>query len=450
MNIAIVGYDRQGRSAYEYFNRPENTITICDQDFITDTPSGVKTKFGGDYLNDLYTFDLIVRTPGLHPQAIAENNQEDPDILAKVTTVTNEFFKACPSKHIIGVTGTKGKGTTSTLITKLLETAGYRVHLGGNIGIAPLDLLKNDIKTDDWIVLELANFQLIDLKYSPHIAVCLMVAPEHLDWHQDMYEYIEAKRQMFAHQTIRDIAIFNALNNYSQEVADASPALQFGYEVPPEGVKPETKAGAYVEGSHIYFEDEKLCHTDDVILPGRHNLENVCAAITATYPLLAQASKHPHKVIKSVVKSFAGLPHRIESLGQVKGIWFINDSFAVNPSSTIAAVRAIRQPLVLILGGFDRGLELDELAQEIKQSPYVKKILVIGVSGPRLAESLQKHGITNYQLSTATSMQTVVAEATALARPGDAVVFSPAFPSFDMFKNFEDRGDQFRAAVKAL
>ncbi len=450
MNIAILGFDRQGRSAFNYWNKPENTITICDQNYVDDTPPGVPTRFGGDYLNDLYKFDLIIRTPGLHEKEIVDNNTEDPNILAKVTTVTNEFFKVCPTKRIIGVTGTKGKGTTSTLIAKFLEAAGYKVHLGGNIGIAPLELLKNGIKPEDWVVMELANFQLIDLKYSPHIAVCLMIAPEHLDWHQDMYEYIEAKQQLFAHQQLHDVAIFNALDIYSQEIADASPAMQFGYEVPPEGQQPENKTGAYVDGHHICFQGEKICRISEVVLPGRHNLENVCAAITAVYPLIAQAQKHPHNVIKGVLKTFVGLPHRIEIVGQARGVWFINDSYSTNPASAVAAIRAVDHPQIVVIGGYDRGLDLGELIEEIKTNKLVKKVLVIGASGQRVAQTLKGHNFNNYQLSTATTMPAIVGEALALARKGDAVVFSPAFPSFDMFKDFEVRGNQFKAAVKAL
>lgn len=450
MNIAILGFDRQGRSAYEYWNKPENTITICDQNYVDNTPPGVPTKFGGDYLNDLYKYDLIIRTPGLHEKEIVANNTEDPDILKKVTTVTNEFFKVCPSKRIIGVTGTKGKGTTSTLITKFLEAAGFKVHLGGNIGIAPLEMLKNNIKPEDWVVMELANFQLIDLKYSPHIAVCLMIAPEHLDWHQDMYEYIDAKRQMFAHQQLHDVAIFNARDTYSQEIADASPAMQFGYEVPPEGEQPENQTGAYVDGHHICFEGEKICKIGDVVLPGRHNLENVCAAITAVYPLIATTQKHPHDVIKSVLKTFVGLPHRIELVGQAKGVWFINDSYSTNPSSAIAAIKAVDHPQIVIIGGYDRGLDLSELIEEVKTNKLVKKVLIIGASGQRVAQTLKGHNFTNYQLSTATTMPAIVSEALALARKDDAVLFTPAFPSFDMFKDFEERGNQFKAAVKAL
>jgi len=453
MKIAIVGYDRQGRSAYDYWNKPENDITICDQNYIENTPEGVTTKFGGDYLNDLYEFDLIVRTPGLHPRELVENNQEDPDILKKVTTVTNEFFKVCPTKRVIGVTGTKGKGTTSTLISKLLEAAGHKVHLGGNIGIAPLELLKDNIKPDDWVVLELANFQLIDLEYSPHIAVCLLIVPEHLDWHQDMYEYIQAKRQIFAHQTLHDIAIFKAGNNYSQEIADASPAMQFGYEVPPLGIKPENMTGAYVDGTHIFFEDERICHVDDVLLPGRHNLENVCAAITAVYPLIAKGQKHPHHVIKTVLKTFGNLPYRLEAITAINGVLYVNDSLGTTPETALAALRAFQQPKVMILGGADKGIPFDALVKELVQS-NVRHVVIIGYTGTAIADLIRGYDtagkIPTTLLGNDTTMSEIVQTAASAAQKGDVILLSTACASFGMFKDYKDRGDQFNQAVKAL
>lgn len=451
MNIAIVGFDRQGRSAYDYWNKPGNTITICDQNTV-EVPDGVATQFGSDYLNDLYSFDLIVRTPGLHPQQIVINNPEDPNILQKVTTVTNEFFKVCPSKRTIGVTGTKGKGTTSTLIAKFLEAAGHRVHLGGNIGIAPLELLKDNIKPDDWVVLELANFQLIDMQYSPHIAVCLMITPEHLDWHQDMYEYVQAKRQIFAHQTMHDIAVFKAGDNYSQEIADASPALQFGFDVPEPGAKPLDVTGAYVEGSHICFEGEKICHVDDVALPGRHNLQNVCAAITAVYPIIAQGQKHPHDIIKSVLKSFASLPYRLQPVATIKGVTYVNDSLGTTPETAIAALQAFAAPKVMILGGSDKGVAFDELAQAIVHD-NVRHVVVIGLTGPAIASLIKRYDPQSKIGLTVLGdkpMTDIVQACARVAKKGDVVLLSTACASFDMFKDYKDRGDQFNQAVQAL
>lgn len=179
MKIAILGYGEQGRAAYEYWNRNGNNITVCDQNESVELPANVDKQLGKNYLHDLEIFDLIVRSPSVHPSDISDANSSA--ILDKVTTVTDEFFRVCPTKNIIGVTGTKGKGTTSTLIARMLEADGKTVHLGGNIGTPPLDMLKAGIEDKDWVVLELANFQLIDIKHSPHIAVCLMVVPEHMD-----------------------------------------------------------------------------------------------------------------------------------------------------------------------------------------------------------------------------------------------------------------------------
>ena len=186
MKIAILGFGKQGLSAYDYWKGPDNAITICDENEVLELPEGTSGQLGQNYLHELDKFDLIVRSPSVHPKDITVANS--PATLDKVTSVTNEFFRVCPSKNIVGVTGTKGKGTTSTLIAKILEADGKKVHIGGNIGTPPLDMLKNGIEPEDWVVLELANFQLIDLNYSPKIAVCLMIAPEHLDWHTDVNE----------------------------------------------------------------------------------------------------------------------------------------------------------------------------------------------------------------------------------------------------------------------
>ncbi len=196
MKIAILGYARQGQSAAEYYSHDKNNeITICDIKENIKLPKNYLKKLGKTYLDNLDEFDLIVRSPSIHPKNIVKSN--NAKILEKVTTTTNIFFEVCPTKNIIGVTGTKGKGTTSTLISKMLEKAGYRVHLGGNIGLDPLQLLKENISANDWVVLELANFQLIDIKHSPKIAVCLMVTPEHLDWHESIEDAIKSAEQQY-------------------------------------------------------------------------------------------------------------------------------------------------------------------------------------------------------------------------------------------------------------
>jgi UDP-N-acetylmuramoylalanine--D-glutamate ligase len=434
MRVAILGYGSQGKSAYEYW-RKGNNITICSRRPIENSPEDVDIRTGDNLLKNLDTFDLIVRSPGLHPRVLVENNS--PEILEKVTTNTNEFLRVCPTKHIIGVTGTKGKGTTSTMIARILEACGKRVHLGGNIGIPPLELLKNDIQPDDYVVLELANFQLIDLQYSPHIGVCVMVEPEHLDWHTDEAEYYHAKSNLFAHQTPTDIAIYYSDNETSHRIASASVGAKIPYFAEP---------GAVIKDGAIVIDDQEICKISELNIPGEHNWQNICGAVTAVWQIVQDVA-----AIRKAVIAFAGLPYRIEYRTEKHGIKYYNDSFAAAPGATIAAVRSIKEPKILIVGGHDRGLDLSELANTIADPAHtVASVLLIGQSADRMATALQKVGYDSYKLSTAVDMDTIVREATMLTQPGDAVVLSPGFPSFDMFKNFEDRGDQFNNMVEKL
>lgn len=427
MNIGILGHGVQGRAAYEYWDRPENQLTIVIENATDYDPKG---------LADIDKYDLLVRAPSLRPGALVEA-AGTPAILDKVTTVTNEFFRVCPTKNIIGVTGTKGKGTTSTFIAKMLEAAGKRVFLGGNIGVPPLDLLKHDIQSEDWVVLELANFQLIDLKYSPHIAVCVTVTPEHLDWHRNAEEYIEAKQQLFVHQSPDDVAIYYAKSQLSQEVASVSPAPKLPYYAAP---------GAYVEGDQILIDGTVVCKTDEIKILGKHNWQNICAAVTATWQITQDQA-----AIHTVVTSLGGLPHRLELVREFDGVAYYNDSFAATPLATVAAIEAIVQPKVLIVGGHDRGLELDALVKSLQEHRSdIRTVLLIGAAARRVADALKAKNIHSYTVVEAQTMPEIVEAARAAAQSGDAVVLSPGFASFDMFQNFEDRGDQFKAAVEAL
>lgn len=446
MRIAILGYAGQGKAAYEYWNCDGNEVVICDKNTDIDAPEGAKTRLGDDHLKNLDEFDLLVRTPILHPSKILDANPESPDILDKVTTVTNEFLRVCPTQNIIGVTGTKGKGTTSTMIAQMLHAAGKRVHLGGNIGIAPLELLKgagaldkkvSDILPDDWVVLELANFQLIDLKYSPHIAVCLMIEAEHLDWHADMEEYIAAKQQLFIWQEPDDKAVYFEQNANSKRVAAAGKGVKISYFQEP---------GALVKNGTICIEDQVICATNELKLLGEHNWQNVCAAVTAVWQI-----EQNIPAMRKVLKSFGGLPFRIELRREVDGIKYYDDSFATASGATIAAIEAIQEKKVLILGGFDRGLSLEKLADSLKKYERdIRKVILVGAAAGRLKEMLEQKGFYNYVEESSRNMDAIVRRARDFAHQGDAVVLSPAFASFDMFKNFEDRGRQFNEAVDKL
>ncbi len=437
MRAAILGYSRQGKIAYDYWQHKGYQVTIHDQDANLTVPRGAHKRLGTDYLGNLDNYDLLIRTPAIHPQAIERANPQTPDILKRVTTVSNEFMQVCPSKNIIGVTGTKGKSTTSTLIARMLEQAGRRVHLGGNIGVAPLILLDEDIRPDDWVVLEMANFQLIDLRYSPHIGVCLMVVPEHLDWHGTLEEYIKAKQPLFAYQTEHDLAIYLATNENSRAVGSMGNGSHIPYMQEP---------GALVQDHAILIDAHLICDTRDLLLLGEHNWQNVCAAITAVWQITQNID-----AIRTTLQHFSGLPFRIELRREHAGLNFYNDSFASATEATIAALDAVPGQKVLIAGGFDRGIALEKFAAKIAaRAAYLRKVILIGASAERCQQALNAAGFTNVLRCPARDMPVIVRTAVQYARAGDSVILSPGFPSFDMFKNFEERGLAFNAAVEAL
>jgi UDP-N-acetylmuramoylalanine--D-glutamate ligase len=430
MKIAILGYGLQGRSAYEYW-RDGNEITVCDGNEHLELPNDVERQLGPDHLKGLDRFDLIVRSPIVHPAAIVAANS--PAILEKVTTVTNEFFKVCRTKNIIGVTGTKGKGTTSTLIAKMLAADGKRVHLGGNIGIPPLDMLKDGIRQDDWVVLELANFQLIDLKYSPPIAVCLMVAAEHLDWHADEAEYFAAKGQLFAHQTRNDVAVYFAENDLSRQIAEHGDGRKIPYFVEP---------GALVKDGGIMIGGQRICPTNELKLLGEHNWQNACAAVTTVWQITQNT-----EAMRSVLTTFSGLEHRLELVRELDGVRYYDDSFGTTPETAIVAIEAFVEPKVLILGGSDKGADYTKLATVVSKSS-IRKVLLIGEQAGRIKTALEAAGVTD-TMSGGGDIGEIVATAREQAQPGDIVLLSPACASFDMFKNYKDRGEQFKRAVQA-
>lgn len=432
MNIAILGFGAQGKSAYEYWSSDGHDITVCDHNEV-EVPNSVNTKFGSDYLNGLDGFDLIVRSPSIHPRDIVTANT--PSVLQKITTNTNEFFRVSPTKKIIGVTGTKGKGTTSTLITKMLEAAGERVHLAGNIGTPPLELLKGDLRMNDWVVLELANFQLIDLQYSPVLAVCLMVVPEHLDWHQDYQEYISSKTQLFTHQTNRDIAVYYAESSISHQIASAGSGQKVPYYAPP---------GAHVVNGAVVIDDNTICKTNEIKLLGAHNWQNACAAITAVWQITRDT-----EAMKKVLTSFSGIQHRLEFVREAHKVRYYDDSFGTTPETAIVAIEAFKEPKVVILGGSDKGAQYDELANTVAAS-NVRAVILIGQQGHSIKKALEAANYSGDIADGGADMHDIVETAKRHAKHGDVVLLSPACASFDMFDNYQARGELFKAAVKSV
>lgn len=442
MKVAILGYDTEGKVSYDYFAAQGHELTICDQNSGLRIPEGVPAVLGEKYLDNLNRFDLLVRTPGLLPHKILAKN---PDVRAKITTQTNEFLKAAPTKNIIGVTGTKGKGTTSTLIAKMLEAARLDVHLGGNIGVPPLSFL-DKLTPDSWAVLELSSFQLIDVQYSPHIAVCLMVVPEHLDNHTSLDEYYTAKSQLFAHQTSDDISIYFADNEDSKKIASSGQGHKISYFAPP---------GAMVENGTIRIGQTDICKTSELKLLGQHNWQNVCAAITAVWQVTQDVD-----ALRSVLTTFSGLEHRLEFVRDVDGVKYYDDSFGTTPETAVVAIEAFSQPKAVILGGLDKGGDFTNLAQVVAKS-NVRRVIIIGnssnpnlkLSGPRIEAALKARGfkaITSLVRPGGATMTEAVQVAQAAVQSGDVVLLSPASSSFDMFHDYKDRGNQFKAAVQAL
>lgn len=430
MNVAIIGFALEGQSALTYWQQQHATVTICDQSTAVSVPAGVESQLGEGYLDNLDRFDVIMRSAGIPPSVILHKN---PGVADKITTVIDEFLRVCPTKNVIGITGTKGKGTTSTLTAKMLEAAGYQVFLGGNIGLSPFDFL-NQLTPESWVVLELSSFQLIDIKHSPHIAMCLMVVPEHLNWHADMDDYINAKSQLFSHQDTNDIAIYFADSPESHTIASNSPGAKLTYFAPP---------GAYVDNGTITIDNQEICNVNDLKLLGEHNWQNACAAATAVWQVVQAPD-----AIRKVLTTFTGLPHRIEFVRELDGVAYYDDSFGTTPETAIVAIKAFEQPKVVILGGASKGAQFDMLAKTVREQ-NVRHVITIGDTGPVIAEELRAGGYTAITEG-GTTMQQIVGAAKRAAQPGDIVLLSTGCASFGLFDNYKDRGNQFKQVVTTL
>lgn len=443
--IAVVGFGIEGQSVCDFLT--ESKITVFDEKEEENfdpqllevyKKKGVEFVFGS--IKNLHGFDVIFRSPGIHPNTpylieASENGVE-------ITSATKIFFDLCPCE-IIGVTGTKGKGTTSTLIYEMLKKEGLDVYLGGNIGTPPLSFLEN-LKTDSKVVLELSSFQLMDLHKSPHVGVMLMTTSEHLDYHKDVYEYVEAKRNIFRYQKESDFAIVN--KDYPASNESDVESIGTTYKVSREQ---DVLQGCYIRDGKIYLkmdnEEQMILDTKEVALPGRHNLENVCASTVA-----ALCSEATMESIVPVLKSFKGLEHRIEKVTTIRGVSYYDDSFSTTPETAIAAIESFDEPKILILGGSSKNSDFTDLGQIISDTPSIKAIIGIGVEWRRIKEKLQGYDFGFKIYEDCKNMHEVVQKASELGEIGDVVLLSPACASFDMFKSYKDRGEQFKKEVQSL
>lgn len=409
-----------------------------DEEVLALERQGAALKLGPDYLEDLEG-DVAFRTPGLHP--------DRPELLAlrqRGTVLTSEmeaFFQVCPCP-IIGITGSDGKTTTSTLISELLKQQGFRVWLGGNIGTPLLDKTPEMLPTDR-VVVELSSFQLLHFPYSPHTAVVTNLAPNHLDMHRDMEEYVEAKRNLLLHQSPEDTAILNLDNELTRGFGTTAPGkvLWFSRQQKPEwGL-------FYADGAIRRAEtpEQPLLRREDILLPGDHNVENYMAAIAAVGDAVSD------EAIRTVARTFGGVEHRIELVRVKDGVRFYNDSIASSPTRTIAGLKSFDQKVILIAGGYDKHIPYDVLGPEI--TAHCKALVVTGTTGPKIravTEAAPDYRPDAPVIVDEPDFYQAVRRAASLAEPGDVVLLSPASAAFDQFKNFMVRGKEFKRTVMAL
>ena len=391
---------------------------------------GCKLSVGDHYLDGVEA-DILFRTPGMHPGnpaivSLAERG-------AKVTSEMEVFFEVCPC-HLLAVTGSDGKTTTTTLVSEMLKAAGKTVWLGGNIG-TPLLPLVRQMKPEDYAVVELSSFQLMDMTRSPERAIITNLAPNHLDIHKDMEEYVDAKKNIFRYQDETGLLILNADNGITAEFRGNGETRFFSRQ---------KKAHVCLENGVICRGGEQVLPVGDILIPGVHNIENYMAAIAMVDGLVED------DVICQVAKNFGGVEHRIELVRIRDGVKFYNDSIASSPSRTIAGLRSFREKVILIAGGYDKHIPYDVLGPEI--CAHVKHVFLCGATAPQIRAAVENcadfHG--QVALTDCGNFENAVRTAAAAAKEGDIVLMSPASASFDEFKNFMIRGEFFKKIVKEL
>ncbi|MCL5666680.1 MAG: UDP-N-acetylmuramoyl-L-alanine--D-glutamate ligase [Patescibacteria group bacterium] len=501
--VAVLGFGQEGRSVTEYLIKHGIKPVLFDQkpweEWSSEEKEYIRSLkinfiFGTGYLQELKGFDVAFRSPGIRlhdiAQAIGLPSRSEATGLhytshnIAITSQTKWFFQHCPAK-IIGVTGTKGKGTTASLIYEMLsvslrgaasafskatkqflpldvkiissahddiannapprnDTRGG-AYLTGNIGkTQPLEILDN-LNPDDWVVYELSSFQLQDLKRSPHIGVVLMVTQEHLDYHQNAVEYREAKAPIAKFQSAGDFAVINADYQESLKIGEQGKGQKYYFSR-----EKEVEKGCYVKNGQIIVkgigESNFQYPISNIQLRGRHNLENICAAAAAS--ALAGVDTNS---IKSALQNFKGLEHRLEFVAEKNGIKFYNDSFSTTPETAIAAINSFSEPLVVILGGSSKFADFTDLGRTIAETKNIKALVLTGQEAGRIKEAIFKAGKALPKIMEgAANMKGIFTQALSAAQKGDVVLLSPACASFGMFKNYKDRGEQFKRFAESL
>ena len=449
--VAFIGAGVSHKRCIEQFVELGAQVTLCDQkksleDFgayaHTLRRLHVRLSLGEHYTDGFAGQDIIMRTPGY--EYYKPELQAALQAGTKVTSEVELFFELCPCE-IVAVTGSDGKTTTTTLISKMFEAAGRKVFLGGNIGAALLPQLA-DVTPEAVAVVELSSFQLISMRVSPKVAVVTNVTPNHLDHHKDMQEYIDAKRNILLWQVPPCRAVLGFENDISRGMQKDCKGEQVWF----------TRLHDTDKGAFLRESDDTLCYAEngvvtpilpraEVKLRGLHNVENLLAAIAAVW------GRVPVEAMRQVGSTFTGVEHRIEPVRTLDGVTYYNDSIASSPTRTIAGLRSFNQKIILIAGGYDKKIPYEPLAPEILA--HVKTLVLMGATGPRIEAAVRAcPGFDESALTIlhADSMQHAVELARGAARPGDVVSLSPASASFDLYPNFEVRGRDYKNIVNNL
>ncbi|AYE34491.1 UDP-N-acetylmuramoyl-L-alanine--D-glutamate ligase [Clostridium septicum] len=443
-NVAVVGIGVSNIPLINFLFKLGSTVTAFDKkseaelgDIVNEfKEKGIKLELGERYLDNLTGFDVVFKTPSMRIDcnALVKIKNEG----AYITSEMEEFVRYCKGK-VYGVTGSDGKTTTTTIVSKLLEAEGYKTWVGGNIG-TPLFSQIEEIKEDHMVVLELSSFQLMTMNSPIDVAIATNLAPNHLDMHKNMNEYIDAKKNIFLYQNKDNVLVVNRENEitYNFEKEAKGEVREFSS-------KREIKNGAYYKDGRLYLEGKEVCKKDDIVIKGMHNVENYLASFIATKDDVSI------ETMKKVAETFAGVEHRCELVRELNGVKYYNDSIASSPTRTLAGLFAFEKKVILIAGGYDKHIPFEPLA--VKGYPYIKELILLGATKEMIKDAFDKvimeKGIT-IPIKVVASLNDAVIEAKKIAKEGDIVTLSPACASFDMFPNFAVRGNKFKEIVKNL
>lgn len=447
--IAIIGIGVSNIPLLDYFHQNNAKVTIFDKKTLDRLDSKVIEKItkynidyslGENYLSKLTGFDVIFRSPSCRPDT--KELAEEAKRGAIITSEIEMLIKLCPGT-VIGITGSDGKTTTTSLTYAILKEKGYDCYLGGNIGI-PLFTKLNEMTPESIVVLELSSFQLMNMEISPNISVITNISPNHLDIHKSYEEYIDCKRNIFTHQLSDGIVVLNADNEITNKMKSEANGKVIMFSS-----KQRLDNGVIYDNKTIkYCEDGLRRHIIDVKnvkLRGIHNYENICAAIAATSSLVDVDTQ-----IRAIT-NFAGVKHRLEFIREINEVKWYNDSIGTSPSRTIAGLNSFDEKIVLIAGGYDKHLDYTPIAKPIVEN--VSALILVGATTEKIYEAVTnelKAQNKDMPIVKCTTLEETISIANKIAKPGEVVLFSPASASFDMFKNFAERGDLFKKLVNNI